>query len=92
MKVDIYFIDGFCPVQSEGKFGDHYYYFRARGESWSIIVGVDEKTLLTKYKWRYSEDWPHGSFSAGYMSEEDARNCINRAAKLFEERLKNENR
>jgi hypothetical protein len=75
----IEWIGGNCPVQAEGAIGDEAFYFRARGENWSIGVGGDPVGSPRWYLERHYGDWP----SAGWMSEDEARAFIQAAAGLL---------
>ncbi|WP_413711835.1 hypothetical protein [Rhizobium sp. Rhizsp82] len=70
---------GFCPVQAEGEFDGLYFYFRARGAHWRFEAGGDaigNKCAV----WWYEEAWPSPTgFEAGYMSDDDAIQCILKA-------------
>ena len=72
-------IGGNCPVQAEGTIDGKPFYFRARGESWSLGIGADP---VCAADWEHREwfgEWP----DAGWMSEEEARSFIQRAADRF---------
>ena len=80
----IYVIDtigGNCPVQAEGRIGGRtQFYFRARGERWSMSIGG--RDVIGKPKWYYSEPfgkWP----DAGWMEIEQAEALIDKAIKLY---------
>lgn len=73
-------IGGNCPVQAEGKIDGQPFYFRARGESWSIGIGGD---VVGAPDWYYDEDYPGGQFAAGWMTEAEARAFINQAAEQY---------
>lgn len=36
---------GFCPVQGSGKIDDQSWYFRARGEHWSLTIGKEDDSI-----------------------------------------------
>ena len=69
-------LGGNCPVQAEGTFDGVEFYFRARGEHWSIGVGGD---VVMKPDW--SAEAPYGDepFEAGWMPEDEARAFIEAA-------------
>lgn len=75
---------GIVPVQAEGKLptGEHYY-FRSRGEGWSLSVADKEEDIFEKNKfWYYREDkynWPE----AGYICDYEAIRYFNKAVKLY---------
>lgn len=82
-EFELYHLSGWTPVQAEGKLGNCYYYFRARGSYWRFQVGGNEKFTRSP-RWWYEESWPSVTgFAAGYMSDEDAVGCILKAINLF---------
>lgn len=80
--VEITWIGGNCPVQSEGTVDGLPFYFRARGMHWALEI--EEAPGLT---WRHEE--PHGidPFDAGWMPEEEALGFIDKAVGLFRARV-----
>jgi hypothetical protein len=73
-------IGGNCPVQAEGSIAGQPFYFRARGEHWSIGIGGD---VVGNPAWYYEEEYPGGPFAAGWMSEAEARKFIQEAADRY---------
>lgn len=73
-------IGGNCPVQAEGTIAGQPFYFRARGEHWSVGVGADP---IGKPDWHYEEVYPGGPYAAGWMSLDEARAFIGKAAALY---------
>ena len=86
-------LGGNCPVQAHGTICGHPFYFRARGEYWEFSVANKECKDPVEVScgfedgWRYSEDYGDGPFEAGWMTEDEARAFIDKAAKLFSEAL-----
>lgn len=76
-------IGGYCPVQAEGTFDGVPFYFRARGERWTIGVGGDD--IWLKPDWFYEEPYGDGPFAAGWMSISEAEGFIRKAARLWRE-------
>lgn len=74
-------IGGNCPVQAEGDVGGKPFYFRARGEHWSMSIGGDD--VIGNPAWYYEEEYPHGPFSAGWMSIDEAKKFIAQAADRY---------
>ncbi len=74
-------IGGQCPVQAEGRIGGKTeFYFRSRGERWSLSIGG--RDVILRPKWYYEE--PCGSWpEAGWISEEQARSFIDKAIHLY---------
>ncbi len=79
-EIVIEMIGGNCPIQAEGTINEAPFYFRARGERWSIGVGGD---VVGDPDWYYEEDYPGGQFSAGWMTEAEARTFIDQAAERY---------
>jgi hypothetical protein len=77
MKLNIDWIGGNCPVQSEGTVDGKPYYFRARGEHWSMGIGGDP---VGEPEWYWREKYSDDDFVAGWMTEEEAVHFINQAA------------
>lgn len=69
MSLKFEYLGGNCPVQAEGKFDDLDFYFRARGQYWSITIS-DPTTLKTVIEMRmlYCED----DYGAGWMPRNEA--------------------
>lgn len=64
----ITYIGGNCPVQAEGTVDGKEFYFRARGEHWSLGIGGEP---VAEPEWYYEESygtWP----KAGWMTVEEA--------------------
>ena len=82
MKVDIQIdlLGGNCPVQAEGTFNGIEFYFRARGEGWSI--GVGGETDLAP-DWYFEQPYGTKKFAAGWMSVAEARAFIEVAARRW---------
>ena len=78
--VDILWLGGNCPVQAEGTVDGKKFYFRSRGEAWSMDIGGDDP--CAKSEWSYEEDygeWPE----AGWITPEQAREFIAKAVALY---------
>ena len=72
-----HWLGGNCPVQAEGLVNNRPWYFRARGDSWSMTVGaVGVEHALDDEEWRYEQDYGDGPFDAGWMPEDEARGFI----------------
>lgn len=70
-------IGGNCPVQAEGTIDGEPFYFRARGNRWSIGIGGD---TVSAPSWFYQEPYGKEPFLAGWMSPGQARAFIAEAA------------
>jgi hypothetical protein len=91
-EVVIDYIGGNCPVQAEGKIGGKEFYFRARGNHWSISIDSDlgPDVRFLNPEWYYEEPYGDGPYDAGWMSEEEARALIYEAAKRYLEEVKDD--
>jgi hypothetical protein len=78
IKIDM--LGGNCPVQAFGTVNGKPFYFRARGEHWSMSIGgVD---CIGAPEWHYEE--PFGTWpEAGWMSEEQAEQFLRAAAERY---------
>jgi hypothetical protein len=81
MMIEIEWIGGNCPVQAEGTVDGKEFYFRARGEAWSMQIGGQD--VVGNPEWSYGEDYGDEPFAAGWMSEEEARAFIDKAIGLY---------
>jgi hypothetical protein len=95
--IHIDWIGGNCPVQAEGTINGAVFYFRARGKVWSIDIATDAGGVDSPTAWshreRYSDPDAKGRFdsdpddqdpyAAGWMSPDEARDFIAKAAELF---------
>ena len=77
--IEIDEIGGNCPVQAEGRIGGEPFYFRARGDSWSIGIGGKP---IGEPDWFYREPYGAG-FEAGWMEVTEARAFIEQAARAW---------
>lgn len=57
-------ISGNCPVQAEGTIAGEPFYFRARGNNWSFMIGTFERPQFLLRKEYGSEP-----YDAGWMDE-----------------------
>ena len=81
--IDITFTIDNCPVQAEGRIGDHLCEFRARGRLWSLEIWRSDEHKIGD-SWIYREKWPGGEYDAGWMTKDEARQCIGKAVRVFE--------
>jgi hypothetical protein len=71
---------GQMPVQAHGLIDGHEYYFRSRGEHWSMSIGGSQ--IYADPDWYYEE--PYGTWpEAGTITEEQAYDFIAKAAAKF---------
>jgi len=75
---------GNCPVQAEGTVGPYHWYFRARGNAWSMHVAATPGALLGPQE-LYCVRHPYGAepFEAGWMPQHTALAFINQALADF---------
>jgi hypothetical protein len=78
--IKIEMIGGSCPVQAEGTIDGREFYFRARGGAWRLNIGGD---VVCDPEWSHHEPYGDSPFAAGWMSEDDARFFIRKAAELY---------
>ncbi len=76
-------LGGNCPVQAEGTIDGLPFYFRARGDRWTMGIGDD---VVLAPAWFYEEPYGDGPFAAGWMDEDEARAFIHKAADLYRNR------
>lgn len=81
MTIQITKLGGNCPVQAEGIINGKPFYFRARGDCWSIGIGGDDPVM--EPEWSYEEEYGDGPYDAGWMTKEEARAFIEKAAVKF---------
>lgn len=91
-------LGGLCPVQAEGTIDGVPFYFRSRGEHWSIEIGegntakvvealtgggeATREDVEARPVWRYEE--PYGQWpEAGYLDAEQARAFIQKGAEIW---------
>lgn len=73
--IDIEYLGGNCPVQAEGSVDGYRFYFRARGDQWSVQIAPTDEELWTDKRWVYVErygEWP----DAGWMDESEAKDFL----------------
>ena len=81
--IEIAWLAGFCPVQAEGTIDGEPFYFRARGDRWSLRIGGDD--VVGDPDWRHDECYGEGPFDAGWMDTEEAEVFIREGARLYHE-------
>lgn len=79
--IHVEWMGGNCPVQAEGTIGGEPFYFRARGEHWSMSIGG--RDVILEPKWRHEEPYPGGQFDAGWMPQWEALGFIAKAVCLY---------
>lgn len=81
MTTKIRCLGGNCPVQAEGTIDGKEFYFRARGDSWSLRIGGND--VVGDPEWRYDQDYGSGPFDAGWMTEGEALEFIQTGLDLY---------
>jgi hypothetical protein len=76
-------IGGNCPVQAEGEINGWPFYFRARGQHWSLEVAEPGFQACGEAVWETFVDYGDEPFAAGWMEEDEARGFIASAAAQF---------
>jgi hypothetical protein len=80
-------IGGNCPVQAEGTIDGRRFYFRARGEHWSLTIHPTATEGYSSWPddgtWYHQEAYGGGPFAAGWMEIEEAKAFIERGAALY---------
>ena len=77
---------GLCPVQAEGKINGLPFYFRSRGNNWSLSIAAtpDGDPLDHDARFHHHEIYDGVSpYGAGYAEPYEAKAFIERAAKLL---------
>jgi hypothetical protein len=69
-----------CPLQIEGPIDGEEFYFRARGEHWSMGIGGDPVLRPT---WHMQGPWGDGPFEAGYMPEQVGEAIAQKCCELW---------
>lgn len=69
-EIVIDYIGGNCPVEVEGTIDGKPFYFRARGEHYTLGVGADP---IGSPDWFWREQYSPEKYAAGWMTEDEAR-------------------
>jgi len=78
---------GLCPVQAEGTINGHPFYFRSRHENWAVrVADAKDGDPISGPNWIHEEDYPGNEYSAGYASEKECIEFINKCAQLWADR------
>lgn len=82
LEIVIDWVVGSCPVQAEGTINGKRFYFQARSDARSLLIGGFD--IIVASEWRYDEDYGSpGGYDAGWMTEGEAIAFIIKAAKLY---------
>lgn len=79
---------GNCPVQIEGTIDGRPFYFRARGEHWSLEIHPTADGGYLSWpeddaEWRIGAEWGDGPFVAGWMPIETALAIVEAGCALW---------
>ena len=74
-------LGGKCPVQAEGTIDGKDFYFRARGNRWSIGIGGEP---VGDPEWYHDQPYGDEPFAAGWMDESEAVDFIKEASLLYQ--------
>lgn len=82
-EIKLHSIGGNCPVQAEGTIDGYEFYFRARGEKWSMAIGGAD--IIAAPDWYYEEPYGDMPFAAGWMTEVEALRYVAQALEKWSE-------
>lgn len=84
--VVISYIGGQCPVQAAGTINGAPFYFRARGNWWSMGIGNDPVAVAMHGAtgWCRQRQYGTDKYAAGYMPVDEARRFIAECAEDYE--------
>lgn len=81
--ISITHLGGACPVQGEGVIEGWPFYFRSRGQRWSLSVAEPGFDPASEAVWEHSEHYSDEPYAAGWLTDDEARGLIARAAEAF---------
>ena len=84
MGVRVDWLGGNCPVQAEGTVDGLPFYFRSRGEHWSMSIGGSD--VVGAPEWHYEQgygSWP----DAGWITTDEAEGFIALAVRRYRDGL-----
>ena len=82
---------GWCPVQVEGTIDGLAFYFRARGDHWTVTISMTAEPVYAyelasaETYWATGGYYGHGE-QAGWMDDEHAEACIRAAIEAWRAR------
>lgn len=79
--VHIETIYGVAPVQAEGTVDGKPFYFRSRGNRWSMRIGG--RDVVGHPEWTYTEAYGDEPFDASYITVEEAQTFIEKAVDCY---------
>jgi hypothetical protein len=89
--VDLLGAGGTCPFQAEGRVDGYPFYFRARGQHWSLQICLNRECATDYCSWPYQgqsiwihkEQYSEEEFAAGWISSMEAAEFIAKAVDIF---------
>lgn len=72
---------GNCPLQIEGTIDGAPFYFRARGQHWTMGIGGDDVVMFPD--WVVRQRWGDGPFAAGWMPEHIGQAIVEKCCELW---------
>ena len=69
-----------CPVHIEGEVDGQPFYFRARGQHWSMGIGGDP---VMEPKWYRRRQWSEEQFAAGWMDPDVAAALVHECVDAY---------
>jgi hypothetical protein len=79
------YIGGNCPVQAEGSIDGQRFYFRARGQHWSLSIGGDDPAMSEG--WYYDQPFGDTKYAAGWMTWGQAEAYIIEGARRYRRQM-----
>lgn len=76
---ELAYLGGNCPVQAEGTINEKPFYYRARGDRWSLGIGAEP---IGAPEWTHVEICG-AALEAGWMEEDEATEHLERALALY---------
>lgn len=82
--LDVEWLGGNCPVQAEGWVGCQKFYFRARGNRWTMSIGGEDPVASPALEYGESYGGDDDLYAAGWMDEDEALAFIVKAVGQLE--------
>ncbi len=83
--IKIEMIGGYCPYQINGTICGIPFYFRSRGQRWSLSIDRKDPLALPEPEWFYRKDYPGEPGSAGWIDDAEARRFFDEAVSAWRE-------
>jgi len=69
--IELHTFGGQCPIQAEGLVDGKPFYFRARGQRWTMSIGGAD--IILNPEWHYAEPYGDDEFAAGWINSVDVK-------------------